>query len=146
MPLDGIWYNELNSEMSLTVNEDPSNGSIVSGTYTSKVGGAAGQYTLTGITDQGTGDPTPNIGFAVSWVNPNFGNSHSVTTWSGQLQEINGEEVITTFWLLTKEASPTDNWASTLIGQDTFRRTPPTQEQIAARISKGSIPYPGCQH
>ena len=143
MPLDGTWYNELNSEMTLSVSEDSSNGSIVTGTYQSKVGDAAGIYTLTGITDEGTGDLTPNIGFAVSWVNPIYGNSNSVTTWSGQVQEINGEEVITTFWLLTQETSPANSWTSTRIGQDTFTRTPPTKEQIAARLGQGSIPYTG---
>jgi hypothetical protein len=66
MPLDGTWYNELHSKMTLSVSEDPNNGSIVTGTYHSKVGDAAGIYVLTGITDQGTGDATPNIGFTVS--------------------------------------------------------------------------------
>ena len=143
MPLDGTWYNELNSEMILSVSEAPNSGSIVTGTYQSKVGDAAGIYTLTGITDQGTGDATPNLGFTVSWVNPTYGNTNSVTAWSGQLQEIDGEEVITTFWLLTQETTPANNWKSTLVGHDTFTRTPPTKEQIAARISRGSIPYPG---
>jgi hypothetical protein len=92
-----ILYNELNSVMELSVTEVPNNGSIVAGTYQSQVGAAGGIYTLSGITDEGTGDPTPNIGFAVSWVNPNNGNSNSVPAWSGQLQIINGQEVITVF-------------------------------------------------
>ena len=142
MLLDGFWYNELGSVMELSVSENPNGGSIITGTYQSKVGDAAGTYILTGITDEGTGDLTPNIGFAVSWINPTYGNANSVTTWSGQLQEINGESVITTFWLLTQETPPASNWNSTRIGQDTFRKTQPTQAQIATRLSRGSIPYP----
>lgn len=142
MPLDGTWYNELNSVMNLSVQEIPNNGSVIAGTYQSQVGAAGGIYTLSGITDEGTGDPTPNIGFAVSWVNPNNGNSNSVTAWSGQLQVINGEEVITAFWLLTQETNPANNWSSTRIGQDVFTRTQPTEAQVKARLSRGSLPHP----
>lgn len=141
MPLTGTWYNELGSTMTLTVTADPINGSIVSGTYVTAVGSAAGTYTLTGITDEGTGDATPNVGFTVSWTNLS-GNSNSVTSWSGQLQNINGQDVITTFWLLTTETSVANDWDATNVGQDTFTTTPPTQTQITARLSRGSIPYP----
>lgn len=142
MPLSGTWYNELNSVMELRLNEISNNGSVITGTYQSKVGDAGGSYSLVGVSDEGTGDPTPNIGFSVSWVNPTYGNSNSVTSWSGQLQVIGGEEVITTFWLLTRETDPANNWKSTVIGQDVFRRTPPTEAQVVARMSQGSLPHP----
>jgi len=142
MSVSGTWYNELNSKMVLSVNESPNNGSVITGTYQSKVGDAGGVYILSGITDEGTGDDTPNIGFVVSWVNPTYGNSNSVTAWSGQLQIINEEEVMTTFWLLTQETNPSNNWTSTRIGKDVFRRTPPTEEQVAARLAFGSLPHP----
>lgn len=142
MPLDGTWYNELNSVMNLSVEETSNNGSVITGTYQSQVGEAGGIYTLSGITDEGTGDPTPNIGFTVSWVNPSNGNSNSVTAWSGQLQVIDGQEVITAFWLLTQETNPANNWSSTRIGQDVFTRTQPTEAQVKARLSRGSLPHP----
>lgn len=143
MPLSGTWYNELNSVMNLIVGDYVSDGgTLVTGTYQSQVGNAAGIYTLSGITDEGTGDSTPNIGFSVSWVNPAFGNSNSVTAWSGQLQLINGEEVLTAFWLLTQETNPANNWSSTRIGQDVFRRIPPTEEQVAARLKLGTLSHP----
>lgn len=142
MPLSGTWYNELNSELNLSVEETSNNGSVITGTYQSQVGAAGGIYTLSGITDEGTGDPTPNIGFTVSWVNPANGNSNSVTAWSGQLQVIDGEEVITAFWLLTQETNPANNWSATRIGQDVFTRTPPTEAQVKARLSRGSLPHP----
>lgn len=143
MPLGGTWYNELNSVMNLIVGDYVSNGGTpVTGVYQSQVGNAAGTYTLSGITDEGTGDATPNIGFSVSWVNPAFGNSNSVTSWSGQLQIINGEEVLTAFWLLTQETNPANNWSATRIGQDVFRRNPPTEEQVAARLQLGQLSHP----
>jgi len=142
MPLSGTWYNELNSAMELNLNRRSNEGSVVTGTYQSRVGDAGGIYFLCGVSDEGTGDTTPNIGFTVSWVNPTYGNSNSVTSWSGQLQVIGGEEVITTFWLLTRETDPVNNWKSTIIGQDVFRRTPPTEAQVIARTSQGSLPHP----
>lgn len=142
MPLSGTWYNELNSEMHLWVQAVSNGGSLVTGAYMSKVGDAAGTYSLAGMTDEGTGDPTPNVGFSVSWVNDSYGNSNSVTSWSGQLQMIDGEEVLTTFWLLTQETNPSNNWSSTRIGQDVFRRTPPSEEQVAARLKLGALPHP----
>lgn len=143
MPLNGTWYNELNSVMNLIVGDYVSDGGTpVTGTYMSKVGDAAGMYSLAGMTDEGTGDATPNVGFSVSWVNPTYGNANSVTSWSGQLQIIDGEEVLTTFWLLTQETNPANNWSSTRIGQDVFRRNPPTEEQVAARLKLGALPHP----
>lgn len=142
MPLSGTWYNELNSVMKLNLNGHSNEGSVVTGTYQSRVGDAGGIYYLYGASDEGTGDTTPNIGFTVSWVNPTKGNSNSVTAWSGQLQIINGQEVLTAFWLLTQETNPANNWSATRIGQDVFRRNPPTEEQVAARLKLGGLPHP----
>lgn len=142
MPISGTWFNELNSAMELSVSESPNGGSVITGIYKSQVGAADGIYNLSGITDEGTGDATPNIGFSVSWVNPTNGNSNSVTSWSGQLQIVNGQEIITAFWLLTQETNPTNNWSATRIGEDVFTRNPPTPEQIESRLSKGSLPHP----
>jgi hypothetical protein len=135
MSLNGKWYNELGSEMDLTVN----NG-LVTGTYHTAVGDAKGNYPLAGRADI-TNDTTPNIGFVVSWENQ-YANAESVTSWSGQYQVINDEEVITTFWLLTMETNPKLNWRSTLIGQDVFKRTMPTQEQINAKLGIGPVSHP----
>jgi avidin family protein len=65
-----------------------------------------------------------------------------LTSWSGQLQELDGQEAITTFWLLTIETKPDANWKSTLIGQDIFRHTRPTDESIsqALRLRNSSHP------
>jgi hypothetical protein len=139
MSLNGKWYNELGSEMDLTVEQG-----LVTGTYHTAVGDAKGEYPLAGRADI-TNDTTPNIGFVVSWENQ-YANAESVTAWSGQYQIVNKdddeEEVITTFWLLTMETNPKLNWRSTLVGQDTFKRTRPTDEQINAKLGIGPASHP----
>jgi hypothetical protein len=65
-----------------------------------------------------------------------------VTAWSGQLQVIDGEEVLTAFWLLTQETNPANNWSATRIGQDVCRRNQPTEEQVAARLKLGGLSHP----
>lgn len=127
MSIIGTWYNELGSEMILKL--DRTDKRQIKGTYETFVSTCArGKYVLTGRTDTDR-DASQNVGFVVSWENDN-GSCDSVTTWSGELQEIDGEEVLTTFWLLTMETSPDANWKSTLVGKDVFRRIRPTEEQV----------------
>lgn len=135
MALQGTWYNELGSEMNLTIKDG-----LVTGTYHTAVGDASGLYPLAGRADITT-DKTPNIGFVVSWENQ-YANAESVTAWSGQYQILNEEEVIITFWLLTMETKPDLNWRSTLIGQDIFKRTKPTQEEINMKLGIGPVSHP----
>jgi avidin family protein len=137
MGIAGIWYNELNSKMELAVN-----GSGVTGTYSSAVGDASSWYLVVGLTDPAPKPTATALGLVVQWANSAHGNSHSVTTWAGQYQVVNGVEYIFTFWLLTRETSTADNWQATLVGADTFQRTRPTDEQIALRQARGPAPHP----
>lgn len=135
----GIWYNELGSEMVLTVN-----GASVTGTYNTAVGHAGGEYALVGGLDV-DGDPTDAgqaIGWVVVWTNQAKGSSHSVTTWSGQYQIIDGNEEIETLWLLTSETPTDEDWAATQINKDTFKRTQPTPEAIARAYRKRMPSHP----
>lgn len=133
MALNGTWYNELGSCMTLT-----ENGNSVTGTYQTVVGDAEGTYDLIGRTDTDN-DSSQAIGFVVVWQNQ-YGSSDSVTTWSGQYQIIDGVEIIVATWLLTQETSPDDDWASTLINKDIFTRTTPNEEKIQEHIKKGAKP------
>ncbi len=58
----------------------------------------------------------------VQWINQDFGNSKSTTTWSGQRYIIDGNPTIYTTWLLTSEQVIGNNWKSTLIGKDEFTK------------------------
>ena len=119
MGLQGKWYNELGSAMELEVK-----GNLVSGTYYPAVGDALGHYAVAGATDAEALGANQAVGLVVAWVNEQ-GNAHSVTAWSGQLQVVDGEEILRTTWLLTRETEPNQDWQSTLIGTDTFTRRPP---------------------
>jgi len=128
--LNGIWYNELGSVMTIQTN-----GSTIIGTYQTAVGDASGVYNLIGHIDTDN-DSSQAVGWVVVWQNK-YGSSDSVTTWSGQFQVIDGVPTIVTTWLLTQETNPSDDWRSTLIGQDTFTSIERTKEQIHENIKKG---------
>jgi avidin family protein len=119
MSLTGVWLNELNSIMVLN---DPGDGTLI-GKYRSLVGrdpntrGLAGR---TGLAEQGK----QLLGFAVCFqiANPSQGYGHySLCTWSGWKADYNAKPKIKTHWLLTLSIlDPTQEWGSTLIGEDEF--------------------------
>ncbi len=139
MPLYGDWYNELGSYMNLQ-----GSGASVWGIYQTSVGQASGTYDLVGSCDAAP-YPAPYgqaVGWTVAWNNA-YGNSHSLTGWVGQYQKDSfGNEEVYTLWLLASEVTPDMDWASTNVGQDTFRRTAPTKEMIGRRKRTGGSPHP----
>jgi hypothetical protein len=128
MGIEGTWYNELKSIMTIQVN----NG-VLSGTYESKVGDAAGIYALTGAIDVIGLNGSHVVGWVVRWSNDKK-QVAAITAWSGEYQTTDqGKEVISTEWLLTSATKIEADWASTLVGHDLFTRTPPTPEAVAER-------------
>ncbi|MDQ3205446.1 MAG: avidin/streptavidin family protein [Pseudomonadota bacterium] len=125
MAIDGTWYNELGSVVTIT-----SNGNSISGTYQTAVGDAQGVYDLTGYINS---DTDPSVGWVVLWSNQ-YGDSNSLTTWAGQYYSDSNPEVMITMWLLRNEEAQSQNWNSTLVGEDVFYRS---QEQ--AKSSAGAI-------
>lgn len=124
-PLQGTWYNELGSTMILNP-LDPTYGTMT-GTYTTAVsssGCARGQFMLAGRTDIWADGQT--VGWAVTWLNSSS-KCWSTTSWAGHYDGTR----ITAFWLLAEQAAPGEQWASTLIGQDVFTRTAPTEDEVA---------------
>jgi Avidin family len=124
--LNGTWYNELGSLMTIETN-----GNVISGTYQTAVGDAKGIYYLVGLTDTDNA-ASQAVGWVVVWQNQ-YGDSGSVTSWSGQYQVVNGVPTIVTTWLLTMETNPQDDWQSTLVGQDVFTPYPVTQDEKSIR-------------
>ena len=136
MELNGTWYNELGSFMTLKVK-----GPNLSGTYQTAVGDAEGIYELVGrvVTDEFSSEV---LGWVVVWQNE-YGNSESVTAWSGQCQTVGGVPTIVSTWLLTSETDPGDDWHSTLVGKDVFTNTQPSAEQIKTNRAAGDkVPFP----
>lgn len=131
--LNGNWYNELGSVMTLQVQ-----GENIVGTYQTAVGDAKGLYKLVGRSDTDNHE-SETVGWVVNWKNQ-YGDSDSVTTWSGQIQAVDGEDIIATTWLLTSETAPGDDWHSTLVGKDTFSRDMPSADEITKNASRGVMP------
>lgn len=130
MNISGTWYNELGSKMVIQVA-----GKRITGTYHTRVGDASGDYELIGQMDTDNDNSTA-IGWVVVWNNQ-YGSSDSVTSWSGQVQELAGVESIVTTWLLTAETEQDDDWHSTLVGKDIFTRLEPSAEKVAQNQTKG---------
>jgi len=83
-------------------------GNDISGEYFTAVGDAEGIYDLSGRTNE---DNTV-LGFSVAWQN-SYGNSESVTAWSGEYHS--DEDVIVTTWLLTIQTEEANDWKSTTV-------------------------------
>jgi hypothetical protein len=132
MDVSGIWYNELNSTMELHVE-----GTVLRGWYITAVGDASGPYELIGYVDKD--DETPTLGWVVRWQNAKK-NAQSVTTWCGQAQVIDDEEVIDSMWLLVRSTAVRDSWESTMIGKDIFRRVKASDDEVRkAMIQRGLL-------
>jgi Avidin family len=131
MDLNGIWYNELNSVMYLEVNDKR-----VSGWYISAVGEATGPYDLIGFLD--VTDETPTVGWSVAWQNRQQ-QAHSVTTWCGQAQMIDGDQQIDTTWLLARSTRVAEDWESTMVSKDLFRRMKATQAQVRHAMQRRGV-------
>lgn len=134
MDITGRWYNELGSTLLI---QEVQNG-IVQGLYSTVVsshGCAEGVFVVSGVTDTDSGGQA--VAFSVAWQNGRC-SCKSVTAWSGQIVD----DHISAFWLLTQETEPTQNWQSTIIGQDVFTRSQPQPEDIATkqRILRRSHP------
>jgi hypothetical protein len=137
MPISGTWFNELGSTMQLNVS-----GSTISGTYNTGVGSASGDYTVLGQIDTAASGTASATGWTVAWNNA-AGSSHSATSWSGLYQpQAAGTEEIYTLWLMAREMSEHNQWDAINVGQDTFTRTAPGAEVVAARQARGMAPHP----
>lgn len=130
MAIDGTWYNELGSVVTFA-----SNGTALTGTYQTMVGQAKGIYDLTGFINT---DTDPSVGWVVLWSN-DYGDSNSVTCWTGQYYSDGDSEVLIAMWLLRSEEVESQNWSSTLVGEDFFFRT---QDQARERGGVAALRRP----
>jgi hypothetical protein len=139
MPLDGDWYNELRSHMRVSCQRGK-----ISGYYEAAVGSTSGKYDLVGAYDQTASDDA-SLAFCVSWINGQR-DTPATTAWCGHYQEnLAGDESIVTMWLLTASTKPGEDWKSTLVGQNTFRRTQPSNDEHALRMAARPASHPGVQ-
>jgi len=120
MQLAGTWENEHGSIMEITVEDGR-----IEGLYSSHTGDT-GTYRVLGLADSEPSDNSQTFAFAVSWRSLDGHAAESGGYWIsgfvGQLQGIDGEETLTTMWLLTKPTTPEENWTSMLIDKSIFKR------------------------
>ena len=142
MGIDGVWWNELNSKM--TIKMDPADSRAISGEYQTAVGDATSRtYPLMGrCDDSGAAVKNKTIGWVVAFDPPDPPPpgkppyAPSLTSWSGQWHEVTDTtgkvvEFIATTWILTRQSDPPDDWDSTMVNKDYFFRTKPTPDQLA---------------
>jgi hypothetical protein len=111
-PLTGTWYNQLGSQLVLQATAD----GVLSGHYTSGTGAVAGtRYHLVGTYDPNPQQATTVLGFVVDWTEV-----HAVTVWTGRYHHEDG--TIRATWLTGTETVAGDEWKSTFVGHDLFRR------------------------
>ncbi|HEY0856812.1 MAG TPA: avidin/streptavidin family protein [Albitalea sp.] len=108
----GRWTNDYGSVADLQVD-----GERLYGTYTSAVGGGAGA--LSGpVSGFVSGDV---VAFSVLWPS----HVRSITSWVGQVVEVNGAPELRTLWHLVADIPDADEstglWATVHSGADTFR-------------------------
>ena len=120
MQLAGVWENEHGSIMEITVQDGK-----IEGSYSSHTGDT-GTYRVLGLADPKPIGGSQTFAFAVSWrpldAHAAGSGDHWVSGFVGQLQVIDGEETLTTMWLLTKPTTPEENWTSILIDKSIFKR------------------------
>ncbi|WP_030271017.1 avidin/streptavidin family protein [Streptomyces sp. NRRL B-24484] len=118
MGVTGDWYNEFGSRLRLRADAE----GLLTGTFEPGAG-PAGRRDLIGRLDVRPGAPGVALGWTVAWRDDRAG-AAATTSWNGQY--FPDSERIVAGWLFTTATGPDDAWKSTVIGQDTFRREPPT--------------------
>lgn len=110
---DGVWKNELDSEMDLQVDAS---------------GNVTGAY-RTGVGAPGKTESFSLVGFAsgdLLTLTVNFGKYGSLTSWVGQHTEEKGQRVIKCMWLLASNVEDTEEpkklWGAVMTGYNNFHR------------------------
>jgi Avidin family len=110
--LQGSWENELGSVLVL---KDDGRGTLRGSYRTATEPNGQVEYRVRGSYDVTAVGTCKVIGFVVDW-----GSHHALTAWSGRYDP--RDETIRATWLMTTESDEQDEWRSTFVGHDTFRR------------------------
>ncbi len=121
--ISGEWVNEYGSLMRI-LGVDVLTGQFY-GTYESTTG-ASGKYRVVGLTDTQPdySIDSQTIAFSVSWrdMGGTPTDANWVSAFSGQIQILQNQEIMTTTYLLQKNTDPQNNWESTIVDKATFTR------------------------
>jgi len=118
-PLNGTWYSSVGSKLVLEVN-----GTVVTGKFDSTEDPSAYVHVFGSAASV---DPNPNflpVAFTASWpAGKDYG--PSVTSYTGQYTNMNGNEQIEVVFLLADQVESRVLWKSTRIASDVFTRKAP---------------------
>ncbi|MGF1766835.1 pepsin-like aspartyl protease [Enterovibrio makurazakiensis] len=128
LTLEGTWQNEFGSLMTLKQTENNGITCLFTGSYTSHTG-ETGAYQVNAVSDALPTENGLTVSINVLWKNlaPDAKPSeydHALSSFTGQLQLVNGDAVINTTYLLVSNTAPADDWGATIIDKSTFRRVP----------------------
>lgn len=110
--LAGRWRNQLDSELVLDVDDE----GLLRGSFRTATGGGEQlRHTLAGTCDPTPGERRRVLAFAVSWPD-----ARTATAWCGNY--LADDDTIRASWLMTTDMGVQDDWRSTVVGHDVFRR------------------------
>lgn len=114
--LEGTWVNQLGSEVTFM----PDSLGRLHGEYCAGAGSLAGRRCpVVGTYQRDLVGRTVPLAFVVGWSE-----AHCVTSWTGHF--LPEQDEIDTTWLMAAESDSHDEWKSTVIGHDVFRRVTDT--------------------
>jgi hypothetical protein len=117
-PLNGTWYSSAGSKLELIVDR-----TVLTGRFDSTQD-PNGYLPLFGVVAESTTEPNYlPLSFSVSWP-PGDGFGPSVTSYTGQYSNQNGDEKIEVVFLLIDQVKSTTLWKASHIATDVFTREP----------------------
>jgi len=119
-PLNGTWYSKVGSKLDLEVNGSELKGKFDS---TQDPSGYVPVFGSVASVDPNYSNFLP-VAFSAAWpAGKDYG--PSVTSYTGQYTNENGQEQIEVIFLLANQVESTVLWKSTSIASDIFKRTHP---------------------
>jgi hypothetical protein len=126
MPINGIWYSSIGSELKLE-----EHGSELKGSFDS-VQQPGKAFELHGSVYPNEERPNRSLSFSVAWPeDPASAKYRSVSSYTGQYHHVDGVgEFIDVVFLLVDETMPSRSFASVFVGHDRFMREKPGPARI----------------
>ena len=117
MSIQGTWHSEVGSVLELE-----ENGNEVTGRLDS-TGDSGAFHEVHGSVDPRTDSNFRPLSFSVAWE----GDFHSVTSYTGQYSNVDGNEQIEVVFLIANATESRVLWKSVGISSDIFTRTQPAE-------------------
>lgn len=132
MAISGKWYSPVGSLLELE-----EHGAELKGKFNSTENQGGGAFDVHGSIDPDGSLPNRALSFSVAWIKGSAPVEYrSVTSYTGQYHNEDGEEVIDVVFLLVNETTPAKSYASVFVASDVFTRNPPSDEEVKHAAKK----------